>query len=143
MTTKQYRIISLIYSNNDCIEKEIAVCSASEVRPILIKNGALLMHGPLVTIDLLTGDRLSWEEVFASEKFKADSNAHSQLYYLDPVHIGTAASHLGRLGGQAKSEAKKLSSRENGKKGGRPKKSREGEEREANKNKLNLHLLEE
>lgn len=49
---------------------------------------------------------------------------------LDPVHIYPkldillSASELGRLGGLAKSEAKAISSRENGKKGGRPRKVR-------------------
>lgn len=41
-------------------------------------------------------------------------------FYIDPVH--SAASTLGRLGGQAKSPDKSTSSRENGRKGGRPKK---------------------
>lgn len=51
--------------------------------------------------------------------------AIEQLEYVDPVH--SATSTLGRLGGLAKSEAKAISSRENGKKGGRPKKVREEE----------------
>lgn len=50
----------------------------------------------------------------------AISAAIEQLDYIDPVH--SAASTLGRLGGQAKSPAKSTSSRENGRKGGRPKK---------------------
>lgn len=41
-------------------------------------------------------------------------------FYIDPVH--SAASTLGRKGGLSKSPAKTFSSRENGKKGGRPKK---------------------
>lgn len=40
--------------------------------------------------------------------------------YIDPVH--SSAATLGRLGGRVKSEAKTLAVRENGKKGGRPKK---------------------
>lgn len=40
-------------------------------------------------------------------------------FYTDPVH--SAASTLGRQGGKVKSESKSLSSRSNGKKGGRPK----------------------
>lgn len=40
--------------------------------------------------------------------------------YVDPIHSSAAV--LGRLGGKVKSEAKTLAVRENGKKGGRPKK---------------------
>jgi len=39
-----------------------------------------------------------------------------------------AAQELGRLGGKSKSEAKKAASRENGKKGGRPKKIKKDED---------------
>lgn len=48
------------------------------------------------------------------------------LYVYDSPSV--AASTLGRLGGLAKSGAKAQSSRENGKKGGRPRKVRENEE---------------
>lgn len=43
----------------------------------------------------------------------------------DCNHISQAAAILGRKGGSAKSPKKKLSSRENGKKGGRPRKDPE------------------
>lgn len=53
------------------------------------------------------------------------------------VSKSSAASTLGRLGGLAKSEAKAISSRENGKKGGRPRKVRE-EEKEIDSANLDL-----
>lgn len=43
-------------------------------------------------------------------------------FYVDPIH--SAASTLGRQGGKVRSESKSLSSRVNGKKGGRPKTNR-------------------
>lgn len=63
--------------------------------------------------------------------FVEDSN--NQLDYIDPIHLPSyAASTLGRLGGLAKSEVKAQSSKENGKKGGRPKKVREETIEESN-----------
>lgn len=56
-------------------------------------------------------------------------------YYIDPVH--SAASTLGRLGGKVKSPAKSTSSRENGRKGGRPRKV----EIEETVNEANLDLF--
>lgn len=50
----------------------------------------------------------------------------SKISSVDSSNLSISARLLGRLGGQAKSEAKTMSSRENGKKGGRPK-SRESQ----------------
>jgi hypothetical protein len=45
-------------------------------------------------------------------------------FYTDPIQsIHSAASTLGKLGGQVSSPSKSISSRLNGKKGGRPKKN--------------------
>ena len=40
----------------------------------------------------------------------------------EPTELGTAAQELGRLGGSVTSEAKARTARENGKRGGRPRK---------------------
>lgn len=42
-------------------------------------------------------------------------------YGRDCVNVNIYASELGKIGGKVKSERKAISSRENGKKGGRPK----------------------
>lgn len=54
---------------------------------------------------------------------KEEPQSQSISFYIDPIH--SAASTLGKLGGQARSESKSTSSRENGRKGGRPKKQKE------------------
>jgi hypothetical protein len=56
-----------------------------------------------------------------------------ETLYIEPdnpkftSNISKAAAEIGRLGGAAKSERKTISSRENGKLGGRPRKQREGD----------------
>lgn len=72
----------------------------------------------------ISPDGLAGKISEAIQEILTVKDAKSEIpFYVDPVH--STVSILGKLGGQDKSEVKSMSSRENGRKGGRPKKQKE------------------
>jgi hypothetical protein len=72
-----------------------------------------------------TKTKLQWFCSDGISTFFGNTKAEAASYFGVPVgfdDVSSAASLLGRKGGQAKSERKTAAVRENGKKGGRPKK---------------------
>lgn len=88
-----------------------------------------LLHDGEVVGEIVTNRSLTLEECFELLNINLDDEDEYgfpkwdyELFSMDH-DISSAAAALGRKGGSAKTEAKQKASRENGKKGGRPKKT--------------------
>jgi hypothetical protein len=85
-------------------------------------------------LDITYGERLIANDVTtdnparALSLYEGDIDDDEVLIYHHTDEVSRAAASLGRKGGSARSERKTASSRENGKKGGRPRKDQDNEE---------------